>query len=267
MHILIYTLVRLSVFLIAPTICLAGNFSKEKPVKASALFEHLTRKVEDRYRRTENSQEMPAPSSHASAQYDGLSEDAKKRYEKSSSDKEGVRKLLKDSEDVEGDSRPILGKYKKYSDEWWDALFANCKGCTNSTKEIDPEKMLNDNPQWKEVAWMGYKAKEIIMKRALGEYNRNNDACNLACALSAGGDPDSRDDGNSHTALHLVCGAAHHRIKHYGLFNLLLRQGADPNLACQPAVPIEFVPDAWENELRKAGGGGHATYDSHSKKW
>lgn len=145
--------------------------------------------------------------------------------------------------------KPIMLRRKQFSDEWWKDLFGKCKGCEaeDTDRIISCEKMLAKNPQWEEVKSMNDDTKRIIMKRALHRFEYKDKACNLACALCAGCNPDERLDGyDPHTALHVVSMKGH-----YGLFNLLLRKGADPDLACQPALPSRFVPWAWKDELIK----------------
>lgn len=151
-------------------------------------------------------------------------------------------------------SRTILSKYKKFSDEWWAKLFENRKSCPDyENKIISCDDILKQNPQWKEVEVMGEGAKEIIMQRALFSFQcsleRKSSAYNLACAICVGCNPNERLKSDlPHTTLHIVA-----MKNHYGLFNLLLRKGADANLPCIPELPIDFVPKEWKDELISYG--------------
>ena len=147
-------------------------------------------------------------------------------------------------------SRTILSKHRQFSDEWWEKLFGSCTGCPKEKdRVIDCARMLDENRQWKEVASMSIDAKRMIMKRALYRFYEDDDSCNLACALCADCNPDERlESTGPHTALHLVS-----IREHYGLFNLMLRKGADVNLPCIPALPIDFVPYGWIDELKSYG--------------
>lgn len=149
---------------------------------------------------------------------------------------------------------PIMGAHKKFSDEWWNALWSPCKGCgyeeRNNRQPIDCKQMLFDNPQWQEVEAMNQKTKDIIMKQALTRFARKKDSCGVACATCAGGNPDSREDEDHHTALHITAGDG--GPYHFPLFRLLLKKGADPELACQPAEPINFVHNECREDLNEA---------------
>jgi hypothetical protein len=247
----------LSVILIAPTISVAMNSA---PKKGDSIWDALARDAEGQYRRIYNRRTpMPGVPPELLTTFKSSLDTMKKRFKDTQSNEAGLRNLGKD--DDTGGNGPILGQFKKYSDDWWNRLFDNCKGCQDKSKKINCEKLLNDNPQWKEVAQMKYQGKSIVMKRALGRYSKEQDACSVACALCAGGDPDSRDDSSHpHTALHLVA-----MNQDQGLFNLLMEMGADPNLKCMPATPIDFVPDAWRPTLLKFGGGKKGTDDEWSK--
>src|SRR3990167_9594147 len=87
-------------------------------------------------------------------------------------------------------------------------------------------------------------------------------ACRIACAICAGGDPDSRNDeelkledwSGHHTAIHLVVD----ELKHYALFELLLRSNANPNLNCNGLYPLgiaeSFASDPKFAELARKYG-------------
>lgn len=149
-------------------------------------------------------------------------------------------------------SRPARIMAKQFSDEWWRSLFYSGRGVVKENEVIDCDQLLANNPKWREVEKMDSAGKRIVMKRALDRFYdyEKKDKRNLACAICVGCNPDERLDGDSpHTALHLVS-----MRKHYGLFNLLLRKGANPNLKCQPAAPLEFVPYKWwKRELIEFG--------------
>lgn len=176
--------------------------------------------------------------------------------------------VIKPAPDAITASNPIMAKHKEYSDEWWKALWGSCKGCNysdqDSRKPIDCKQMLADNPQWQEVKDdMNQKTKDIIMKRAVMRFHDDQDACNLACAACAGGNPDSRMEHNKgggylHTALHATAGGSGtgHNY-HNPLFRLLLSLNADPNLKCTTYFPDRFVRSECREDLERHGGERH----------
>ncbi len=206
--------------------------------QAAKKFEELARKAEERYK-------------SSSDQRDKQEEQKSIQSEEATSESQETGRFGTILNTKKSTYKPVLNNYTEFSPEWWNALFADCKGVEYSDSVIDPEVLLNNNPRWREVEAMNSKAKQLVMKKALDEFyfykgNNQNNACNLACALCVGCDPNERDS-NAHTALHNSQG-------HYGIFNLLLRKGADPNLLCQPLHPLEFyIPERWKDELRKYG--------------
>lgn len=206
--------------------------------QAAKKFEELARKAEERYK-------------SSSDQRDKKEEQESIQSEDAPNESQGTGLFGKWLNTKKSTYKPVLNNYTELSPEWWNALFADCKGVEDSDTVIDSEVLLNDNPRWREVEAMNSKVKQLVMKKALDEFNfyedqNQNNACNLACALSIGCDPNERDS-NAHTALHSS-------QAHYGIFNLLLRKGADPNLRCQPLHPLEFaISERWKDELRKYG--------------
>lgn len=153
-------------------------------------------------------------------------------------------------------SKPIVIQHKQFSDDWWKNLWANCKGCKERNEPISCPKMMADNPQWEEVLAMSREARAIVMARALKRFVKEDDACNLACALCAGGEPDQRVEGENfpHTGLHLASGDSPCNTKaHYGLFRLLLEKGANPNMKCTTRYPWHYAR-TWRDDLKKHGG-------------
>lgn len=137
----------------------------------------------------------------------------------------------------------------KFSDEWWRTLLDKCDGCNLSDyqngEEIDCEWLLKKNSQWKEVQRMSPSEKNIVTQQALDELrrarwlDRPHMACNLACALCSGGDPNIRDQ-DQHLAAHVVMDKAPFP-RDLALFKLLLKKGARPQELCIRATLLEIA--------------------------
>jgi hypothetical protein len=225
-----------------------------QPQPKSNPFDALSKKSEEGYQKSGTEKEAPA------AQKSSAKNEPPKVEEK----KGWLQRLIGSSP---SESNPILAKHKKFSDDWWNALFDPCTGCEKLTKEyfkahpmhdknrpkIKCDKLLKNNVQWKEIEAMPREAKKIVMQQALERFynNKSNGVCNLACALCAGDDPDERLDSKDdpHTALHVVSSVG--PVPHYPLFLLLLEKGVDPKMECMPALPFNFVPNGWLDDLKK----------------
>ncbi len=154
--------------------------------------------------------------------------------------------------------KPILANYTQFSTEWWEALF-KCKGCEDKEETIDCKKLLRKNPQWQEVKTKSPEIKQRIMKRALKEMiGRGAPAsrpCSVACAVCVGAnaneraEPTDTDDTVPHTALHIAT-----ILGHWGIFQHLLKHGANPNGKCAPAHPLYFANNERQKELLREYG-------------
>ena len=204
-----------------------------------SVFERLSKRAEERYQRSSD-KDGGKPKSKV-ADNNSQEKTAEAKNEKP-----------KVSEASKVKSEPILGKHKKFSPAWWDKLLKECKGCQDNNEIIDCDKLLKDNPQWQEIKEMDKSVKDLVMRRMLNEVdtdNRSKSACRIACALCAGGDPNSRKDYSviykgcdhcwkgSHLALHIAV-----LLNHKALFQLLLKEGANFSLEC--------VWDSLEKEAR-----------------
>jgi len=232
--------------------------SAEEPQKQDNLFDILSEQAEAEYLQLDMSTASKKTIEQQLAQ---LSQEAEPQEESNAT--LTLMNLLQSR------VSPILGSHPQFSDEWWKKLLT-CKGCTKHSEVISCPKLLKDNPQWQEVDDMSPATKKIIMKKVLVHFyeqyrsyyeekdqddkekvsNNHKVACNVACALCVGANPDERLDGfEPHTALHAVS-----MRTHYGLFHLLVEKGADVNLECIPAHPLTFaIPEEWKDELRAKG--------------
>lgn len=206
------------------------------------LFEKLARKAEEEYQKNtaEKNHEKQEGANDLQKTSVALS-DAKKQWDLMSW--------------FRSESKPILEQYKPLSPEWFRALFGPCKGCEDPNQIIYCKKLLKNNPAWQEVKPLSPEVKQIVMQYALDSISNEveNGPCYVACAVCVGGDPNERLSNTNlpHTALHLVSGMA---IMHHGLFLLLLKKGADPNMLCIPAHPLDFnILEKWKDELRRYG--------------
>lgn len=224
-------------------------------------FERLTKKAEEQYKQSKDDGNL---------KHDNHNESKKNLSPISEEQK------IKILEQQRATFKPHLGGFKKFSDEWWNTLF-KCEPCkfglfkkqnlnTDRDNSINCEKLLSKNPQWREVEEMSQDAKQVIMKRALDKIDdKEAGACNVACAVCVGADPNTRNS-DFHTALHLV--SEDFFFPHYGLFELLLKKGASPNLKCQPCHPLEFGEvkknKKWEDKLKKYGAGDSQNYGQNN---
>ena len=213
-------------------------------IYSESVFERLSKRAEERYQRSSD-KDGGKPKSKV-ADNNSQEKTAEVKNEKP-----------KVAEASKVKSEPILGKHKKFSPAWWDKLLKECKGCQDSNEIIDCDKLLKDNPQWQEIKEMDKSVKDLVMVRMLSKITKDKklSACRIACAICAGGDPDSRNDeelkledwSGHHTAIHLVVD----ELKHYALFELLLRSKANPNLNCNGFYPLDFARHAVDSRFQE----------------
>lgn len=177
----------------------------------------------------------------------------------------------------------VFAAHVELSDGWWRTLLGQCTTCTKGYKmnqqsgrieyqstggavnneEIDCKKLLDMNPQWKEVEKMSDFVKHKIAKRVItdltieeqdeSEEDRARKLCSFACSICVGGDPNTRAE-NKHLALHEMMTRWDMALA-FPTYRLLLQKGANPNLMCVSETPYQLLSD----EI----GGGYSNYE----KW